>query len=651
MPETSTTAAKTPATPAAAGVWPAVLCYALPVFVVALSFGFFLPSLYNGFVDFDDVKLLLENTRYRALDWSNIRWMFGTFYMGHYQPLTWLTYALDYYLWGLDPFGYHLTSLLLHCLNALLFYFLALRLLAWSVGEAASSRLRLAAFFAALLFALHPLRVESVAWVTERRDVLAGLFFLATLLCYLKAAAGDARRGSWLAAAVIFYALSLLSKATAMTLPVVLVVLDVYPLRRFGAAGWFAPETRRVWLEKIPFVVLAAVFAVLAFAAQRDAGALLTLENYGFAKRLGQALFAPAFYLWKMIAPRALSPIYAIPLHLETSDWIFFAAGVAVSVTLTALFILLRRRRPALLAVWLCYLALLAPVLGLTQAGPQFAADRYTYLSGLGWAILAAGALLHFITHDQRLARAAAGVVSAAVVLVLGALTWLQVQVWSDPLTLWRHAVAAYPRASKAQNSLANVLVQLGRQNEAIAHYRLAIQIDPDYKEGHHNLGLTLAGRGDVEGAKREYAEALRIDPRYKEAHNNLAAVLFYEGDLAGAIDHYRRAVAVDPAFKEAHNNLGVVLMNQGNVADAIGEYRAAIKIDPGYKEPHYNLGNALLEQDKVDEAIAEYRAALAIDPNYEVARYNLGIAQEAQKKKTAPTRGSPSDSPARPAR
>jgi tetratricopeptide (TPR) repeat protein len=503
---------------------------------------------------------------------------------------------------------------------------------------------------AALLFALHPLRVESVAWVTERRDVLSGLFFLATLLCYLQAAA-NGRRGQWLAAAVIFYLLSLLSKATAMTLPIVLVVLDVYPLRRLGVDRWFAPEARRVWLEKIPFVILAVVFAALAFAAQRDAGALLTLDNYGAAKRLGQALFAPAFYLWKMIAPRDLSPVYAIPLHLEKTDWIFFAAGVAIDVALTAVLIVYRRRWPGLLAVWICYLALLAPVLGLAQAGPQFAADRYTYLSGLGWAILAGGALLYFVTHDERVVRAAAAVVSAAVVLGLGALTWFQVQAWRDPLTLWRHAVAAYPRASKAQNSLANVLVQLGRPNEAIAHYDLAIQIDPDYKEGHHNLGLTLAGRGDVEGAKREYTEALRIDPRYKEAHNNLAAVLFYEGDLAGAVDHYRRAIAVDPAFKEAHNNLGVVLMNQGSVADAIVEYRAAIKIDPSYKEPHYNLGNALLEQEKIDEAIAEYRAALAIDPNYEVARYNLGIAQEAQKKKTPSTRGSPSGSPARPAR
>src|SRR5262249_9501949 len=244
-------------TAAGARVWPAVLRYSLPVLIIALTFIFFLPSLYNGFVDWDDVKLLLENTQYRALDWPHIRWMFGTFYMGHYQPLTWLTYALDYFLWGVDPFGFHLTSLALHCINALLFYFLALRLLALSLGVEPRPRSRPAAFFAALLFAIHPLRVESVAWVTERRDVLSGLFFLATLLCYLKAAAADAKRERWLAAAVILYALSLLSKAAGRALAVGLVAVGAFPLRRLGSCTWFAAEAPRVWCRQRPLAFFA----------------------------------------------------------------------------------------------------------------------------------------------------------------------------------------------------------------------------------------------------------------------------------------------------------------------------------------------------------------------------------------------------------
>src|SRR4051812_21592681 len=258
-----------------AGVWPSVLRYVLPVCVVALTLACFLPVLTNGFVDWDDGQLLFQNSNYRGLDWPHIRWMFSTFYMGHYQPLTWTTFGLDYLLWGLDPFGYHLTNLVLHCANALLFYFVALRLLLLAgrgVDAHRVSGLYLATALAALLFALHPLRVESVAWITERRDVLSGLFFLATLYCYLQGAERSTARRPWMAAAVIFYLLSLLSKAAGMALPIVLVVLDFYPLRRLASGRWRAPEARRVWLEKIPFVILALVFGVVALLAQRDAG-------------------------------------------------------------------------------------------------------------------------------------------------------------------------------------------------------------------------------------------------------------------------------------------------------------------------------------------------------------------------------------------
>ena len=609
----------------------------LPLLVAVVTFGFFFPTLYSGFVDWDDVRLLLENTRYRAVDWPNIRWMFGTFYMGHYQPMAWLTFALDYFLWGTDPFGYHLTSLIIHSINAVLFYFVALRLLSLTMGSAPSTgaAIRVAAGLTALLFAIHPLRVESVAWITARRDVLSGLFFLSTLLCYLKAMENQAARRCWIAAAVIFYALSLLSKPTSITLPVVLLVLDVYPLRRLVLGRWSAAETRPIWQEKLPFFALAVIFGVIALAAQREAGAFLSLEHYGIATRLGQSLVAPVFYLWKMIAPVDLSPVYAIPYHLEKSDWLFFIGAVIVDVAITIALIAGRRRWPGLLAVWICYLALLAPVLGLFQSEPRLAADRYSYLSCLGWAIVVAAALLH-LTQPQRAraGRMAAVVAASVVVVVLGALTWRQTQIWHDPLTLWRHAVAAYPRAAKAENNLANILIQLGRPAEAMAHYRLAVEIDPDYKEGRHNLGLTLAENGDVAGAVREYREALRIDPNYKEAHNSLAAALFYQGDLDGAISEYRRALVADPRFKEAHNNLGVALINQGNAAGAVAEYRAALALDPNYKEAHYNLGNALLELGKIDEAIGEYQAALRIDPRYESARNNLDVALKEQKTK-----------------
>jgi tetratricopeptide (TPR) repeat protein len=622
------------------------LRWLIPVSVVALTVIFFLPVLQNGFVDWDDGKILLENPYYRGLDWPQLSWMFNTFYMGHYQPLTWISLGLDYLLWGMNPLGYHLTGLLLHAVNALLFYFIALRLLALAFPAAAKREfeLRVAALFAALVFAIHPLRVESVAWVTERRDVLSGFFFLSSLLCYLKGAAEaktDALRRLWMTAAVFVYGLSLFSKAAGVALPIVLLALDVYPVRRLGCGvgGWFGPAARKVWLEKIPFLLLAALFGFIAFAAQREARALLSLETYGVAARLGQALFGIAFYLWKTILPVNLSPIYGLPGQLRPSDWMpFVVSGIMVLAVTTAL-VIVRRGWPALLAVWICYVALLAPVLGFFQAGPQIAADRYTYLSCLGWAVLAGGALFYFWqrwSHGRESAQIFVPPVLLAgvIVIALGTLTWLQARVWHDSESLWRHAVSAYPDGPRAHNNLGNALVHGGKIAEAIAQYKEAARIDPDYKEAHHNLALTLAERGKAAESIDEYREALRIDPRYKEAHNNLGVALFYWGDSAAAIEHYRAALRIDPAFRDAHNNLAIALVRRGEMAEGIEHYRAALEVDPGYTQARYNLAIALAQLGKVSEAIEQYREALRINPGLQEARNNLDILLEMQGQK-----------------
>jgi len=282
-----------------------LLRWLLPISIVILTSAVFWPALKNGFV-WDDMDLLLRNPYYRGLGWTQITWMFTTFHMGHYMPLSWATFGLDYLLWGMDPFGYHLTNLALHCANAVVFYFIVLGLLSLvlsSVAPPAELPLRAAAWLAALIFAVHPLRVESVAWVTERRDVLSGLFFLLTILCYLKAATVEETnpaRGRWMVSTIIVYSLSLLSKAVGLTLPVVLLMLDVYPLRRLGssAGGWFGPGTRKVWLEKDNFLLMAIAFGIIALLAQREAGALVPLEWYGVARRLEQIVFGIGFYLW-----------------------------------------------------------------------------------------------------------------------------------------------------------------------------------------------------------------------------------------------------------------------------------------------------------------------------------------------------------------
>src|ERR671923_1602028 len=310
--------------------------------VVALITGItFLPILWNQFVDWDDYDNLLNNPNYRGLGWSQIRWMFTTFHMGHYQPLSWVTLAVDYLLWGLNPVGYHLTNLVIHAANASFFYFISRQLLARALPVAAdesSWRLSLSAASAALLFAIHPLRVESVAWATERRDVLAGFFFLWTIYCYLRAASSPQVHSHrrWLTAAVFIYGLSLLSKATGMTLPLALLVLDFYPLHRLqgGPANWLKSPLRNLLLEKLPFFVLALVFALSALFAQRSIGALKPLQDYDVASRMGQAFYGLSFYLWKTLVPTRLSPLCELPF--DPQPWLpIFISCAVITVLIT----------------------------------------------------------------------------------------------------------------------------------------------------------------------------------------------------------------------------------------------------------------------------------------------------------------------------
>ena len=599
--------------------------WALPVLIAIVTLVVFSPALQNGFVSWDDDKNFLENPLYRGLGWSELRWMFTTSQGGHYQPLSWMTLGLDYLLWGMNPRGYHLTNVLVHAANAVLFWFVSLRLLSLAFFRTSAAKdlaLHVAAGLAALVFSVHPLRVESVAWATARRDVLSAFFFLWTLLCYLRAstvAETVSARRRWMTAAVFVYALSLLSKAIGMTLPVVLLALDVYPLRRLGGGSgkWFGPGVRRIWFEKVPFLLLAAIFGIVALLIQGDAGALKPLERYGLASRLAQALFGAVFYLWKTAIPLGLSPLYELPAELGPLDWPYILGGVAVlgiSIALLAL----RERWPAGLAIWVYYLVVLAPVSGITQTGAQITADRYSYLSCLGWAILAGAGLLRcwrawiggriglrtLITVEG---------LAIAIVVGLGVLSWRQVQVWHDSEKLWRHVLAIDPKSSIAHNSLGVVLVGRGELKEAIEHYREALQMDPAYAKAHNNLGSALAMRGELQEGVEHYREALRIDPAYAKAHYNLGVALARQDHLEEAIAHFRQALQADPAYAMAHHNLGTALAIQGELEEAVDHFRQALQIQPEFAEAHESLGRALAQQGKRDEAVQHYQEALRI--------------------------------------
>ena len=603
----------------------------VPVLIALATFAAFLPTLQNQFVNWDDADNFLDNPHYRGLGWAQLRWMWTTFHMGHWIPLTWMTLGLDYRLWGMNPVGYHLTSLVLHVANAIVFFFVAVRILGLALPDPGARRpasLALAAGCAALLFALHPLRVESVAWATERRDVLSGLFYLLTILVYLRARERGERGQVWHWGAVGLFACALLSKSITVSLPIVLLILDVYPLGRLGGAtGWWSTPARRVYREKIPFVLLAGGASAIAFLALFQLHNMAVLDRLSVPGRLAISAYNLSFYLWKMVVPVALSPLYELgPVNPSAAPFLLSYGAV---LAITALALAVRHRVPGLPVAWLAYVIILFPVLGIFQNGPQIAADRYTYLAGMGWALLAGAGLLSAIRRLPVLSPAL-----AIVLLVgLGSLTWSQTRVWHDSATLWSHAVAMDPRSHVGEYSWGLALDQQGKVAEAIDRYQAALRLNPRYADAHNSVGAALAKQGKVAEAIEHYQTALRLTPNLAEAHGNLGAALVQQGKLAEAIDHYRRAVQITPDYADAHGNWGTALALQGKLAEAIDQYRQALQIKPDHADAHFNWGNALAQQGKSAEAIAHYQQALQITPDSAAAHTNWGNALAQQGK------------------
>jgi tetratricopeptide (TPR) repeat protein len=628
-----------------------------PLLIVVVTLGAFSPALQNDFVNWDDDKILYDNPLYRGLGWDQLRWMFTTFLMGHYQPLSWVTFAIDYLLWGMDPFGYHLTNVLLHTANAVLFYLVSRQLLGAALSVSAGANnwpLNFSAGLAALLFALHPLRVESVAWATERRDVLSGLFYFTTIYFYFRAVESThpSTRRRWLGVTVAAYLLSLLSKATAITLPVVLLVLDIYPLRRLTVSplNWLKRESRAVLYEKLPFVILAIGFAVAALLAQQITGALKPLEQFGVISRVLQAGFAFMFYLWKTLWPIGLAPIYELPVDVGPWFWLFVFSSVA-TVSLTIAFYLLKRRWPAVFASWVYYVVVLAPVTGVAQSGPQLVADRYSYLACLGWPLLIAGGFYRlwpgrdFNPNSQRHFVGAAFVVMVAFALAI--LTWNQTKIWRSPITLWQHGTAVEPLSSiahynlgrayerennptqalesyrratsvnpgyaKAHFNMARLLALKGLDSEAIAHYRREIEIRPDHADAHNDLGLLLEMKGDQAAALSEFQKAIELDPDHAKAFFNSAELLAKQGDLAKATASYGQAARINPNESAIQVRLAIVLARQGQMESATRRFRRAVELSPDDADARVLLARSLAAQGKTDEAERQYQEALRL--------------------------------------
>jgi tetratricopeptide (TPR) repeat protein len=642
----------------------------LAVLIVLAVMAAFTPALDNGFVRWDDPTYIVENPWIRALRWENIQWMLTTARGTTWLPLTWFSFALDYRFWGPDPYGFHLTNIALHLASALLVYAVGLRLLKSTA----------AACLAALFFAVHPMRVESVAWASERKDVLSGVFWLGALLAYLKAAEVKGRAGLyWSAAGVAAFGCAVCSKIVSLTLPAALLVLEIYPLRRLSPnpARWAEPSARPIWKTLAPYVLAAAAVAWVQLATAevvtdaRRAGAL-----YRFTHVLYSLLYYPIRTLW----PRQLSPYYAPPAWFGTWQWEFWLTGALVAAAAAALWAL-RRRLPGLVAAAAFFAVVLAPMSGIVQNGIAYRAfDRYSYLSCLGFACLFGMAM------EKRRALAAVWLA------ILGCMTWRQCGVWKDTLTLWQTAQERAPggcalsfwginlfEAGRREEGLAameksvelypdiplnyaNLGVGLYRSGnerrarevwkkgfelfpapdlhadlghalargseaearESVAHLRAAVEASPTMEIWHLDLADALARVEPGPRAEAEYAAAAAINPGLGQAQVNWGLMLAGLGRRDEAVRHYRAALRVAEVRADAHSDWGNLLLSGGDWAGAERHYREALRIDPGLARVRVNLGNALVRRGRLPEAAGQYRAALKKDPGLKEAGVNL---------------------------
>jgi Flp pilus assembly protein TadD len=604
------------------------------VFLVTLAV--FLPALPGQFLNWDDSTLFTKNLDYRGLGAAQLRWMFTTTLAGHYMPLTWLTLGLNYALGGMNPCGYHLLALLLHATNAALFYLVARRLLEAALAPAASSvdqappgsgSVRVGAAVAALFFSIHPQRVESVAWITERGTLLCGVFYLTAVLGYLRAvegeAAGGSRRSGWAALSLASFAAALLSKGMALSLPVTLLILDVYPLRRWDGR-W-----RQALSEKIPYGIVALLGAAVVLFARTRGAQWTSFSDFGLGARLAFAGYSFWFYPSRLIWPTGLSPLYEIPEHPGLLQWRFLGAILGVAIV-TGAFVLLRHRFPGGLASWTHSAVVVAPVSGLAHSGIQLVSDRYSYLATLGF-VLIAGYAVPWASRQRRLGRlsrgvAAVGAVATLLTLVALALgTWGQSGIWRDSETLWRWAAEQDPSCAMCQAILGEAIVYgpdggRARLDEGEAHVRRAIVLRPTMPLPYFTLGTMLLLRGHYSEAEASLKAYMQISPRLSQGPTRLALIYLVEDRPADAVPLLLRAQ--DLAAGTAGSIHALPLDRSEGDPDAL--FSEALRLLGNSPEDLEYLGQALLQRGKGDRAVAALRRAVALAPEAPGPRFWL---------------------------
>jgi Flp pilus assembly protein TadD len=589
----------------------------MSLFLVVATLAVFWQVQSHEFVNYDDNVYITENRNVQGgLTQKTLVWAFTTTYASNWHPLTWLSHMLDCELFGLTPRGHHLINLLFHVASTLLL-FLVLARMTNLVGRSA---------FVAALFALHPLHVESVAWVAERKDVLSTFFWILTMWAYVRYTEHPGFRRYLLV--FLLFALGLICKPMLVTLPFTLLLLDYWPLRRIELGKPTesnALQTQKstsfghqrsvgfglIW-EKVPFFFLAGVSSLVSLLAQHQGGAVASLELLPLKIRIANAFVSYATYLWKMIWPLHLAVFYPHPSMVGI--WKLFGAGLFV-VSLSVLVIRLARKCPYLPVGWFWYLGTLVPVIGVIQVGAQAMADRYTYVPLIGVFIILAWGVPDLLAR-WRYRRIALAISLGLILPVLMARAWLQVQHWQNTMTLFAHALEVTDHNYLAHTHVGGVLVSRGDLDRGIVHYTKALRIKPNYSLAHYNLGIALDRKGKLDEAIAHYSDALRAKPDYSKAHSNLGVALARQGNLDEAINHFRKALQIEPDLAEVHYNLGRALALKGRLHEAIVHYSEVVRIMPDLSQGHYNLGIALVQEGKLSEGIKHLETAVRLEPD-----------------------------------
>jgi len=606
---------------------------AICIFLMVATFCVYSQVQDHEFINYDDGVFVTKSSLVQAgLTNESIIRVFTTTHHSGWLPITSISYMLDYQLYGLNPTGFLLTNLFFHIANSLLLFLILFRMTG-AIWQSA---------FVAVVFALHPLNVESVAWVAERKNVLSTFFLLLTIWAYIRYAEKPTIKSYGLV--FLLFAFGLMSKSMLVTLPFVLLLLDYWPLERFKLGQrerefkiaqkdkYFNGEKNisKLVLEKFPLLILSALFSIkeLIVFEKAHGGESAAQDPVSILAILTNVLISYFEYLWKMLWPKGLAILYAHPGN-TLAVWKGVLCGIALLV-ITTISIKLIRKAPYFVVGWFWYLGTLVPVIGFITVGPHLIADRYAYLPLIGiFVIIAWGVpeLLKEWHYRKNVLMASAGIL----ILTLMLITWIQVSHWKSSITVFKHAIKVtdkkYPNFAVVHNNLGIALFAKQKIEEAISHYKMAIKIKPDYADAHNNLGNALSSVGKTEEAISHYKMAIKINPDYADAHYNLGNALSAEGKNEEAISHYKMAIVLKPDFAAAYNNLGTVLFNAKMTEEAIDYFKEAIRIRPDYAKAYNNLGSALFVERKIEEAISHYKMAIKLKPDYAAAQKNLEMA------------------------